>query len=200
VSSNDVPGGEAVLDYGCGNRPYEQLLRTKYRIYRGADLPGNPDADITLAVGQPIPVPDESFDGVVSTQVLEHVDDPRRYLREAWRVLRPRGVLLLSTHGVWQYHPDPTDFWRWTLDGLRRELAMAGFASIREEGVLSAVTSAAQLWQDATLERLPRPLRGLYCVVLQSFISWVESRHPHGAHPDAAIYILVATRQPSPPG
>ncbi len=44
---------------------------------------------------------------------------PGLYLSECFRVLRPGGQLLLSTHGVFPYHPDPVDLWRWTCEGLR---------------------------------------------------------------------------------
>ncbi len=57
---------------------------------------------------------------MLSTQVLEHVTDPRLYLAECHRVLRPGGPLLLSTHGIMVYHPDPVDYWRWTGAGLQR--------------------------------------------------------------------------------
>src|SRR5262249_46064918 len=60
--------------------------------------------------------------------VLEHVWDLDWYLGECHRLLEPGGWLLLSTHGTWLYHPHPTDFRRWTRDGLVGEIAARGFA------------------------------------------------------------------------
>jgi SAM-dependent methyltransferase len=60
---------------------------------------------------------DETFDVVLCTQVLEHVRRPHQALLEMARVLRPGGVLLMSTHGVYPFHPDPNDYWRWTQQG-----------------------------------------------------------------------------------
>jgi SAM-dependent methyltransferase len=45
----------------------------------------------------PLPFADESFDMVVSMDVVEHVPDPLPWLRETARVLRPNGVLFLTT-------------------------------------------------------------------------------------------------------
>ncbi len=39
--------------------------------------------------------------------------------------------MFLSTHGVWPYHPHPTDYWRWTRDGLCVTLEDAGFRVLR---------------------------------------------------------------------
>lgn len=47
--------------------------------------------------GAPLPYPDASFDLVVSMDVIEHVTDPVPWTREALRVLRPNGVLFLTT-------------------------------------------------------------------------------------------------------
>jgi SAM-dependent methyltransferase len=71
-------------------------------------------------------IPDESFDVVISTQTLEHVRDPARSISEIRRVLRPGGIALLSTHGVWPYHPVPHDYWRWTHEGLAALVQDAG--------------------------------------------------------------------------
>jgi SAM-dependent methyltransferase len=57
---------------------------------------------------------------VLCTQVLEHVDEPDAVLGELARVLRPGGVVLMSTHGVFHHHPYPHDYWRWTHEGLTR--------------------------------------------------------------------------------
>ena len=125
VESDLLPPGETLVDYGCGNKPYADLFRSKFTHYMGADLPGNAHAELIVGAEGQLPVDDESVDCVFSSQVLEHVADPRIYLGEAHRILRPGGSLVLSTHGVWPYHPDPTDHWRWTIAGLQLELRRA---------------------------------------------------------------------------
>ncbi len=83
--------------------------------------------DARIVPGEPVPLKDGCADGLVSFQVLEHVWDLDWYLGECRRLLKPGGWLLLSTHGTWLYHPHPTDFRRWTRDGLIRELTIRGF-------------------------------------------------------------------------
>jgi SAM-dependent methyltransferase len=116
---------QRIADFGCGERPYEPLFLGAGREYVACDLDGR--ADILIEPGRPVPLADESVDGVVSFQVLEHVWDLDWYLGECLRILKPGGWLLLTTHGAWLYHPHPTDFRRWTADGLRGELAERGF-------------------------------------------------------------------------
>jgi SAM-dependent methyltransferase len=42
-------------------------------------------------------LPDRSFDCVVATEVLEHVEEDRQFVREVWRVLKPKGIFLMTT-------------------------------------------------------------------------------------------------------
>ncbi|WP_243715077.1 class I SAM-dependent methyltransferase [Micromonospora sp. KC207] len=114
------------LDYGAGTSPYRGLFRSAE--LQTADIPGGESlpADHALDRDGRCPVPDGTFDGVLSTQVLEHVSDADAYLREAYRLLRPGGRLVLSTHGVWEEHGGQ-DLWRWTADGLARQAEWAGF-------------------------------------------------------------------------
>ena len=79
-------------------------------------------ADVVGSVEQ-LPLDDASFDLVLCIQVLEHVDDPARAIRELHRVTRPGGRVLLSTHGTQVFHPAPDDYWRWTHTGLERLFA-----------------------------------------------------------------------------
>jgi SAM-dependent methyltransferase len=48
------------------------------------------------------------------------VPDPAAAVRELRRVVKPDGRVLLSTHGVYPFHPNPDDLWRWTDQGLER--------------------------------------------------------------------------------
>lgn len=107
-----------LLDVGCGAKPYAPFFAGNVAEYIGVDV-ANPAAELEGTV-EAIPVPDESFDLVLCTQTLEHADDPARAVRELRRVVAPGGRVLLSTHGVQVYHPNPDDLWRWTHAGLER--------------------------------------------------------------------------------
>ena len=171
--------GARVLDYGCGSRPYEPWFAAAGARYEGADIEGSPEvavrADGTLAAA------DGGYDGVASFQVLEHVWDVDTYLREAHRVLKRDGWLLLSTHGSWLYHPHPGDYRRWTAEGLRREVESRGF---RLEGMRPLVGPLAwstvfrNLAAAHVLGKVPlagRLLAGLAAVPLNAW-AWLEDR------------------------
>jgi SAM-dependent methyltransferase len=194
VNSDALAPGDSLLDYGCGSRPYEALFSNKFKNYIGADIEGNAKANLIIGPEGQIPAADESFDCVLSSQVLEHVVNPQIYLREAFRVLKAGGHLIVSTHGIWPYHPDPTDFWRWTIDGLQREVGRAGFEIVTVQSVFGLESSALQLWQDATYERLPGFLQLLYTWFFQTIIGFIESRHPDKVSNDASVYIVLARR------
>jgi SAM-dependent methyltransferase len=119
-------GNVRVLDFGCGGSPYRCLFPNAE--YVRADIEGAADIDVVIPSGSSkLPIPDRSFDVILSTQVLEHVPEPREYLDECRRLLRPDGRLVLTTHGTFVDHGCPNDFYRWTHMGLRRDLIAAGF-------------------------------------------------------------------------
>jgi SAM-dependent methyltransferase len=102
--------------------------------YVGLDLEPGPQVDV-VSQAERLPFEDARFDAVLSTQTLEHVADPPRVVQEIDRVLKPGGVLILTTHGTAVYHPCPTDLWRWTQEGLTKLLRDNGkWSSLRMEG------------------------------------------------------------------
>ncbi len=142
-----------------------------------------------------LPLEDGGFDTVLSTQVLEHVADPGVYLEECFRVLRPGGRLLLSTHGFMVYHPDPDDYWRWTCAGLRRAVTDAGFAVESFEGIMGPGASGLQLFQDALYWRLPRYIRQGFALVMQGLIAVIDRvEGAEARRMNALVFVLVARR------
>jgi SAM-dependent methyltransferase len=62
---------------------------------------------------------DNIFDTAFCTQVLEHVYDHHAVVREANRVLKPGGKLILTVPFCWELHEEPYDFFRLTKHGLK---------------------------------------------------------------------------------
>lgn len=147
-----------VLDYGCGPKPYSEIF-TNAKKYVGADFPKNKYADIHLDEQGRLPAQLQHFDSVVSFQVLEHVQDVSVYLEEIKRALNHRKGknLLLTTHGIWEYHPGPKDLHRWTHEGLKHLLESCGFTTVALEPI---TTGARSLLQLAALELRGSQFRG----------------------------------------
>jgi SAM-dependent methyltransferase len=123
-----------VLDVGCGEKPYRELLTqapSKATSYTGLDLPGNPysEPDLTWDGGT-IPLPDQAVDSVMLTEVLEHTPDPQAVLKESARVLKTDGFLFLTVPFIWPIHCVPHDEFRYTPFALHRFLETAGFKDI----------------------------------------------------------------------
>lgn len=135
---------ESGLDYGCGGRPYQKELERVCGKHVGVDIGSNACADLLVNAGATLPQADGSVDLVTSFQVLEHVDDYQRYLRECARVCKKGGVLVLSAPSVWPFHPHPEDFRRWMLPGLKYDLKQAGFEVTGSWPILNPVSTAMQ--------------------------------------------------------
>jgi SAM-dependent methyltransferase len=99
-----IDGGDW-LDYGCAEGGYTRAL-----LHAGADqvsgtdiIPdridiarkAHPDLRFRVITDDTLPFPDGSFDGVFANEVLEHVTDEQQTLKELYRILRPRGCLIV---------------------------------------------------------------------------------------------------------
>lgn len=183
-----------ILDYGCADQPYRRFFPATVE-YVGADLPGNPQADVELRPDGSVPIASGSVDAVLSTQVLEHVSDPGLYLAECARVLCPGGRLLLSTHGIMVYHPDPVDLWRWTGAGLEQAVRNAGLEVERVEGIMGLGATGLQLVQDAYYWRLPALLRPAFAFVVQLLARLADrAETAEGRRMNALVFAVVARK------
>ena len=123
----------SVLDVGCGLKPYRNLFTTDN--YTGIDISGGGHDDALKTVdtffdGSTIPYPDESYDTLLCTQVLEHADDPGILVQECARVLTSNGKALFSMPFIYPEHEVPYDFRRFTRFEHERLLRKHGFTTI----------------------------------------------------------------------
>jgi ubiquinone/menaquinone biosynthesis C-methylase UbiE len=72
--------------------------------------------------------PDNHFDSVLCTQVLEHVFEHDKMMKEIYRVLKPGGHIILTVPFAWELHEEPYDFFRYTKHGLQQLFEQTGFA------------------------------------------------------------------------
>ena len=129
----------ALLDIGCGTKPYEGYFDVT--AYIGLEI--EPDESRAASQrsadcyydGKRIPFADARFDAVVCNQVLEHVFEPGEFLAEISRVLKPGGRLLVTIPFVWDEHEQPHDFARYSSFGLAHLIARQGLVIERHDKV-----------------------------------------------------------------
>jgi ubiquinone/menaquinone biosynthesis C-methylase UbiE len=101
------PAGEGkhLLDAGCGSGHNVHTLQARGYQCTGLDAAEgmvqqacelNPDLDIRLGDVETLPYPDNSFDYLISIEVIRYLADPRIALKEFRRVLRPGGIALVT--------------------------------------------------------------------------------------------------------
>ena len=110
-----IPPGSRVLDVGAGRGRYRPLF--SHCDYKTQDFGQEPS---TVGEYTPldfvsdicaIPVPDRSFDVILCTEVLEHVPEPIKAVREFSRILGENGKLLLSAPLGSSLHQEPYHFY-----------------------------------------------------------------------------------------
>jgi len=126
----DLPEGSKILDIGCAEgltiKELYEIFGDKYK-YTGVDLSKIriakakrlklPNVEFIVSTGEDMPLEANTFDCVLSSQVLEHVEDERSFLSEIYRVLKPKGVFEVDTvfkkKWAWYFYRSPAG---WVLD------------------------------------------------------------------------------------
>ncbi len=139
--------------------------------YANIDAARNPDFLCSITC---LPVEDNFFDGIVLSEVIEHVYEAGNVLQEAFRVLKPGGKLLICAPFIYNIHSDPGDFARYTDQWFKITLTKLGFNDIiieRQGGIYSVLAHIFKQLKsfDLPRNRFCRICRKLYASFLFHF-------------------------------
>lgn len=145
-----------LLDIGCGKMPYKEyiLKNSKVRYYIGLDIENalvydkNVKPDIKWN-GSKIPSEDNKFDTVLATEVLEHCPQPEIIFKEAYRVLKNKGVFFITVPFIFPLHESPHDEYRYTPYAIERLAKEAGFKKLNTYplgGINASLAQVLSFW------------------------------------------------------
>lgn len=120
---------ECLLDLGCGARPYFSIYHSYFTKTIGADLADSPfpkkEIDIYCSAID-VPLPDESVDVILCTEVLHDLTEPDLFFSEVKRLLKKGGILVLTSPFVVPIVDGSFDHYRYTKHGLTYRIQKSG--------------------------------------------------------------------------
>lgn len=153
-----------LLDIGCGAKWKWDLVGDIIDTYVGLDhkdsLHDTAHVDL-FGTATDVPEPDGSFDSILCTTVLEHLEEPGQALRESFRVLKPGGYALYTAPFFWHLHEQPRDFFRYSRYGLTHLFESAGYDIVELEPLSGFWLTFGTEWNYHLMAVTPRLLRPL---------------------------------------
>lgn len=187
--------GNVVYDIGCGDQPLADVVRLLQCVYVGVDVADGFYAQKPDIVGSAthVPVPNDTADIVLSSQVLEHLERPIDALQEAHRILKPGGLLLCSFPFLYPIHAAPFDYGRYTRFFIAAAASRLGYEILAEralKGYWHATAMAFALYAQEFDRGIVRSLR--LASVMIAFAQWVCV----GMHSLERLVLTLAGRDP----
>lgn len=147
------------LDLGAGSAKYREIIKARANPYITFDMFPGEHVDV---VGDALNLPfdENSFDTIISTQVLEHVEKPWIMIKEIGRTLKPGGLCVLTTPFMIPYHPDPRDYFRYTTQGIRSLFENEGFETVECGGYGRTYTVLSEFFRFSWFDPYKKPIRG----------------------------------------
>lgn len=148
-----------VLDVGCGQKPYRSLFEVEEYVGMDVGQSGHDHKNEAIDVfydGKVFPFEDNSFDSVISNEVLEHVFNPSEHLSEIYRVLKPGGNLLITVPFLWDEHEQPYDYARYSSFGLKHLLETNGLVVIDQRKSIADIRVIFQIVNAYIFKKIPK--------------------------------------------
>ncbi len=162
-----------LVDIGCGEKPYARFAGKNIHEYVGIDhihtLHSKSNIDIFSTVYK-IPFPNDSVDSALCTSVLEHLEEPEKAIKECFRVLKQKGIVIYTVPFIWHLHEEPRDFYRYSKYGLEYLFKKVGFEIVEMKALTGFWGTFGQLFVYNLYRFNVGPLRWLRIIDLVGLI------------------------------
>ena len=116
------------LDAGCGDMPYKSYIINLVTNYDTIDFEEHvPGITYIGDLQDMYMIKDDTYDTILCFEVLEHLPNPFKAVREIRRIIKNNGMLILSVPHLSRLHDVPHDYFRYTKFGLKALLEENGF-------------------------------------------------------------------------
>lgn len=174
------------------------LDRVESWQYLNLDSSTKPDFECSA---DSIPVEDNSFDFIILSEVLEHLENPDLVLKECQRVLKTSGKIVCTMPFLYSLHADPYDFQRWLPGKIQIEFKKANFEppKIEAMGGLFAVVwdlcvNSIRHFQNIDKKLHHRLLLALFYKILLPICLYSENKSPIASNIVTTGYYFEAVK------
>ncbi len=186
------------IDFGAGSAKYKNIIQPHTNAYTTFDMMAGEHIDVVGDALNP-PFLDETFDTIISTQMLEHVEKPWVVVHHMRRILKPGGTCIVTAPFLVPYHADPYDFFRYTTSGMKSLFINEGFSIIACEGYGNTFGVLSEMIHFSLFSHYEtRSKTGIWFRdTVMNIVKWI-TRKFDGLFQNDAIYAniyLVATKQ-----
>jgi len=138
------------LDIGGGTSKYRSIITPYVSEYLVSDLYQAKGVDF-IEDARKLSHKDKTFDSILSFQTLEHIDDTRAVVKEMYRILKDGGVVITTVPFLHAQHGHPSDFHRFTTEGLKWYFEQEGFKIIKSGKQGSSFAVISELFRSSFL-------------------------------------------------
>lgn len=154
-----------ILNVGSGNSRIAPHVKN-LDIYPGKNVD-------YVCNAEKIPIEDNSVDLIITQEAFEHISKPKNALKECHRILKKGGKIYFQVPFIIGYHPGPTDFYRFTKEGMENFLSDVGFevekVEITVAGAVGFYRIAVEFFAilfSGPVSSLYIPSKGLFSILL----------------------------------
>lgn len=205
-----------LLDVGCGGGRFLNRMKRRGWEVEGIDFDGQATSKVTKRYGikthvgdlKQCALPTNSFDVITMSQTIEHLHDPIATLRESLRILKPGGLLVMTTPNVrsigagdfgafWRGWEAPRHLHLFSVESLQQLTQRAGF-EVTEARTYSAGSAVVYRVSRANQQKQNGKLSWLdeLSLLIWSYRKELQEYRAQRINPDTGQNVLVCARKP----